>query len=209
MKKDELKNIVIFIILIIAIILLLLFNGFRNKKVKIDDRKIVKINNMTYNEVFNKTKELFSDTMDILVNNKFEYEKNSNGKDKIYSFNGKDYKKITNISIILSKISENSIDKFMEYKNIIKKDNNYYILNNSSINTTYIGSNITINEYSNEYVIINSINYYSDTDSYQGLIEDDINCKNKGESTFKITFKNNNIVIDNIDELINIIKKIY
>ena len=207
MKDKDFKTIIIFVLLIILIAILLSYNVIKKDINNNDvDRKVIYINNMTYDEVYNKSKIIFKDIMDILVKNSFDYEKNSNGKDKVYSINRTDYKKITNISILFSKIKEQDIDKFISYRNILIKDNNYYMLNDYNIETSYIGSHIKINGYTDDYINIKSIDYYCDDEEYMGIIDDEIICNNTKESNFKIVFINNELIFDNLEDLINIVQ---
>ena len=145
--------------------------------------------------------------MDLLINNGLTFEKNNN-KDIIYSINEQEYKKINNFSNVLTKLNYSEVDKFIKYKNILYKDNNYYLLNNSKKEViSYIGSNINITNYTDEYVIFTSNNYYCDNYKYLGLLDSEPECNYiKEESTFKLVFLENNLVIDNLDSIINIIK---
>lgn len=206
MNREDVKNIVLFVILIILIVFLLTFNYAKSIKKGNLDRKIIYINNMTYDSVLDKGTNTFFSMMDILLNDNFTYEKNSSNKDKIYNIKGTDYKRITNMNTVLNKLDSNELDKFMKYKGIIQKDNDYYI-NSNKINTNYIGSSINIDSFDNTYVIFKSINYYCDNYKYIGNIKNDIDCNyTKKESTFKTKFINDNLVINNFEDIINIIK---
>lgn len=205
MKKEDKRNIVIFIVLIVLIIVLLVYNIGKSIKNNNVNRKVLYINNINYSVVEKEAFDLFYDGIDFLLNKGFIYEKNNKGKDNIYKFNNKDYKKIMNISSIMFKI--NNIDSFINYKNIIIYDNEYYVINDK-INTNYIGSKLKIDSYSNSKVILKSINYYCDNYEYIGNIKDDnIKCNyKKNESNIELIFNNRELIINNIDELIKIIK---
>lgn len=207
MNKEDKKNIIIFVVLIFFILLVFIFNIVRNNKTSNIDRKVININGINYNEIYKKSEDIFFSMMELLVDDGLTFEKNNSNKDSIYSINNKDYKKIINFSNVLTKLSNNEIDKYIKYKDILYKDNNYYLLKDKIVNTNYIGSKIKIDSYTDEYVILKSNNYYCDDYKYIGLIDKDLECNYKIEdSTFKLVFVDNNLVIDNLDSLINIIK---
>ena len=205
MNKEELKNVIIFVVLCILIIFLLTFNVIKNIKKDNVERKVTLINGISDNQVLSMGQDLFFDTMSLFMKDGFTFEVKNN-KNKIYNINGKDYYKITNYSIISTKLKEKEIDKFNKYLNILFKDNNYYLLI-KKIDTNYIGSNIVIDNYNDSNVIFKSINYYCDNHKYIGEVSNNIDCNyQKKESYFTTTFNDNNLLIDNIEELINIIK---
>lgn len=206
MNKEDFKNKIVFIVLIALITFFVSFNIIKNVKKQNIDRKIIYINNMTYDTVLENGKNLFFNMVDILKNDGLTYEKNNSNKDKIYNIDGVDYKRITNISAAFNKIDNTEIDKFMKYMGIINNNNNYYI-NHIKIQTNYVGSTLNIEKYDDENVIFKSINYYCDNYKYIGNIKNDIDCNyTKKESTFKTKFINDNLVITNLEDILNIIK---
>lgn len=207
MNKEDKKSIGIFVVLLFFILTVFIYNIVKNNKTSNIDRKVININGINYNEIYKKSEEVFFGMMDLLVDDGLTFEKNNSNRDIIYSINNKEYKKITNISNVLTKISNSEIDKFIKYKDILYKDNNYYLLKDNNINTSYIGSKIKIDSYTNEYVMFISNNYYCDDYKYIGIIDEDVECNYKiKDSTFKLVFVENNLVIENLDSLINIIK---
>ena len=207
MSKENKKYVVIFVLLIVLILLLFIFNIVKNSKKDNVDRKVIYINGINYNEIYDKSEDVFFGMMSLIIGDGLTFEKNDKNKDIIYSINNKEYKKINNFSNVLTKLTNNEIEKYIEYKKILNKDNSYYILKGNKINTNYIGSKIKIDSYTNEHIIFTSSNYYCDNYKYIGSIDKEVDCNyQKKESTFKLVFKENNLVIDNLDSLINIIK---
>lgn len=211
MKDNDKKTLALFIVLIILIIGVGIFNMYKNKALNNIDRKIEYIfNNLTYDNVYQEGTKLFFQTID-LINNKyvFTYEKDANGKVKLYSINEyNNYRKIQNFMLVSNTLKQNELEKYINLKKIIKHENNYYIETyQEEYNNKYVGSIIDIKNYDNDYVYFTSTNYYCENYKYLGLLEDEPNCNHTTtNSEFTIVLENNNLRINNLEDIINILK---
>lgn len=206
-KKDKL-TILVFIFLIISIITVVSIHYFSNKPLQNVDRKIEFIMGYSYDSVLNKGKDLFGDTMALLLDEDvFDYARNSNDKINYYSINKiKTYKKIKNFSIVKNALNEKSIKEYMEYKNIIYYENSYYINNQEVINTNYVGSIIDVLSYDDKKVVFNSLNYYCDNTKYIGIMEETPLCNYEEKATtFSVDYIDNTFRITSLEEFKQII----
>ena len=108
---------------------------------------------------------------------------------------------------IINTFAKVDLDKYINDKKIIIKNNEYYIQDyDDIINKDYIGSILNIKEYNLKEVIFTSINYYSKDNKYQGLFDEiPKNYYKESKTEFKIIFEDNNLKITNIEELEKII----
>ncbi|MBE6156319.1 MAG: hypothetical protein E7161_01045 [Firmicutes bacterium] len=212
MKEKDKLTLFVFIGLIVIILGILVFNIYKTKKLDNVDRRVEYIfNNLTYDNVFNKGSELFLQTIKLLNNSDiWEFERDVNGKIIYYAINNyNQYKKIRNFHIVNTTLNSVEIQKYMNEKNIIKYENNYYIETNNDeeLKSNYIGSNIEIKSYDNNYVYFKCINYYCDDYEYNGIIEEIPSCNyTDSESIFTLVLENNNLRVNNLEEIRNIIK---
>ena len=199
MNSSDKKNLVIFILLIVAIVSILIFNVYKNRKFEVDRKVEYIFDKFTYDSVFNEGKEMFFQTIKILNNkNGLEYERN----------NYNHYKRITNFSLVTNVLKTSEINKFMDIKKIIKYENNYYIENyKEEYNKDYIGSILDIESYNDKYVYFKSVNYYCENSNYIGALENTPNCNYVTSNTkFTIILENNNLRVNDLEEIINILK---
>lgn len=211
MKKDDKLTLILFISLILLIGGLLIFNIYKNNKDKDVDRKIKYIfDELTYNDVYEKSSKLFTQGIELL-NNKdiYNFEKDNNSKIKYYSIKGYNYyKKILNFTIVNNTFKESEVTKYMDLKKIINYENNYYIKKiEEEENNKYIGSIIKIESYDSKYVYFRSTNYYCENSSYIGLLEDVPSCNYQStETNFTVIYENNKLKINSLEEIENILK---
>ncbi len=203
MKKEDIKTLIVFIILIIAIISVWGINSYKNRKLENVDRKIEYIMGYSYDTIYNKGSNLFLQTISLL-NDKdvFEYAKNNDGSIKRYAIeNINDYIKINNFSIAINTFSDSSLKEYMNKKEIIYFEDNYYIKNYKNESNNYIGSIIDIDTYDASKITFKSINYYCDNTKYIGLLEDIPKCNYTfNETKFSIVLENNIFKIENIKD---------
>lgn len=203
MKKEDIKTLIVFIILIIAIISVLGINLYKNRKLENVDRKIKYIMGYSYDTIYNKGSNLFLQTISLL-NDKdvFEYAKNNDGSIKKYAIeNINDYIKINNFSIALNTFTDSSLKEYMNKKDIIYFEDNYYMKDYINESNNYIGSIIDIDTYDNSKITFKSINYYCDNTKYIGLLEDIPECNYTfNETKFNIVLENNMFKIEDIKD---------
>jgi len=207
-KKDKL-TIIVFIFLIISIIIVIGINIYQNRKLNNIDRKIEYIMGYTYDTVLNKGEKLFLQTIELFNNkNIFEYSKDLSNSVKYYVIGDKqNYLKINNFSIAKNNFSNNALEKYMEYKKIIKFENNYYIEDIKIEKNDFIGSIVEIDNYDNKKVYFNSTNYYCENGEYIGILEKTPNCNfTKSETRFSIELQNGLFKISDIEEFKLIVK---
>lgn len=201
-KKDKI-TLIVFIFLIISIIFVVGVNSYKNRKLTNVDRKIEYIMGYSYDTVLNKGSNLFLQTIELLNNkNVFEYTKNLDGSIKHYSIKDiNNYVKITNFSLVTNTLSSNTLEDYINYKNIIYFENSYFMEDNKIEKNNYIGSIIDINNYDNNKVNFKSINYYCDNSKYLGIIYEEPDCNyKKNETTFDIELENNMFKISSIND---------
>lgn len=210
MKKDDLKTLLIFIVLILLIGSIFIYNLYINRKRENVDRKIEYIfDKYTYSLVLNEGNNLFFNTINIISNKNFDYEKNSDNTIKYYSINDYNhYKKILNYTIFTNILSSTEIEKYMKDKKIINRNSNYYIENyTEDINEDYIGSIIEITSYDDNYVYFESTNYYCENEEYQGLLKSEPDCNYSYTTTnFTVILENNFFKIDSYENIAKIIQ---
>lgn len=211
MKNKDKLNIGIFILLIVLILGVAIYNGVKNKRLENIDRKVEYIfDTMTYDMVFNKGTELFTQGIKLLISdNELVYEKNKANEVIFFSINNyHEYKKVENFSLIFDTFTKEEVTKYMELKKIIYHKNNYYIENyKNQNNTNYIGSIIDIDNYDDKYVYFKSANFYCDNYEYKGVLENIPNCNyTSNEKKFTLIHENNSLKLSNLEELINIIQ---
>ena len=209
-NNNDKKSLIIFILLVVAIISIFIFNVYKNKKLEVD-RKIEYIfDNFTYDSVFNEGVDLFFQTIELLnQKNILKYERNRDESYKYYAINNYNhYRRITNFMLVTDTLKISEVEKFMKYKKIINYENSYYIETyNEEYNKDYIGSILDIESYDDKYVYFNSTNYYCDNGEYIGYLESEPNCNNTSiNSKFTLTLENNNLRVNNLEEIINILK---
>jgi hypothetical protein len=207
MKREDIKNIIIFIGLIIAIVTLIIFNISKNNRIKNVDRKVnLVFGKFTYSSVFRRCEELFKNANKI-VRYDYNYELDDRDDFKYYSVNNCNHcKRILNSNIIESTLSSSEVNKYIKDNNIAKEKDFYYIEKTNTIDSNYIGSIIDIESYDKKYVYLNSTNYYCDNYEYIGLLKEKPKCDYQTkESKITIVLEKNNIRINNLEE----IKKIY
>lgn len=209
MKKENIRTIILFIILILLIGLLFVYHDYKNRDKKDVDRKVeLFYNKYSYDDVYKQANLLFFNTIKILNNDNFDYEKDSNNDVIYYAIDGYTrYKKIMNFNVVTNTLKNTEVSKFMELKKIIEKDNEYYIEEyDEELNLNYIGSIIDIKDHDDNYVYLESLNYYCENTNFMGYLTEKPNCKYQEEkTTFKMELENDNFRISNIDD----IKKIY
>ena len=190
------------------IIIVIIYNIYNNRKLDVYRKVEHYFNGLSYKEVYNRGSELLKEATLLLLDKNLEYERNNSGKINYYSLdNNKEYKKLTNFWLVSNTFSEKEINKVMDYKKIINKENKYYIEKYQSKDSKYIGSIIDIDSYDDLYVYFNSINYYCDNYDYIGVILEYPACNyQKTETKFSIVLENNRLKINNLEEIINIIK---
>ena len=205
-EKNETKTIILFIALIIGILILFIYNLIINKPLKNVDRKVEKIFGYSYSSVQSASEKLFLNAINLINGNYFEYEKNndSNKSDKLYSLNNKNvYKKITNFTLVNNTFAFDEISKFMEYKNIIETNGNYFIkLNDEKNIPNYTGSTIKINSYDDKYAYLESTNYYCNDKNNIEIIKEELKNCTITKTNFTIINSNGVIKINNINDFI-------
>lgn len=203
MKKEDIKTLLVFIFLIIAIILVWSINSYKNRKLDNVDRKIEYIMGYSYDAIYNKGSSLFLQTISLL-NNKdvFEYAKNNDDSIRKYSINNQSgYFKINNFSLALNTFTNNSLKEYMDKKNIIYFENNYYMKDYTNDNNNYIGSIIDIKDYNDTSITFKSINYYCANSEYIGILDEALKCDyNTNESEFSIVLENNMFKIESLQD---------
>ena len=209
MKKEDIRALIIFILLIISIIGLWIYNS-KDRKIDNVDRKINKIFNMySYGLVLNEGRNLFFEAVKISNTNNLLVEKNSNNRIVFYSIEDKSgYKKIQNFNEVKAILTKDEIEKYMLKNKIIEYKNNYYILDNKfKYNDSYVGSEVNILKYDDEYVYFKCINYYCDDYQFEGLLNKAPTCDyQKNESEFTLTKENNNLRINDLESISKIIE---
>jgi len=209
MKKEDKKNIVIFIILLLAIAGIVIFNYNKNKKLENIDRKIEYILGYTYDSILNRGEVVFLDAIDLLINEKaFDYEILNNGKQKKYSIDSKNYFQISNFNLARNIFTIDGLVSYMQFKNIIENDNRFYIEDKEyNYNKDYIGSSLDIIDYYDDIIIFESNNYYCENNDYIGLIHELPSCKyNITKSKIKFKIENNTLKIMDIDGINKIVQ---
>lgn len=209
MKKDDKITLITFFCIICLILIIIGYNLYKDKNQENVDRKLEYIfNTLTYDDVYNKGSELLNQAIMLLKDNKaFTYETNNSGKINYYAIgNYKEYKKITNFWLVTNTFSKEEITNFMNYKKIIKHENNYYIEKYLTNDIHYVGSIIDIEKYNDSYVYFTSTNYYCDNYDYLGVLNDKPNCNyREEESKFSIVLENNYLRINDLEEIKSII----
>lgn len=206
-KKDKL-TILVFIVLIIAIISVLFINFIKNQKIQNVDRKVEYIMGYSYDTILNRGEKLFVDTISLLTKKDiFDYNKDLRNNNVQYNINGKDYLKINNFNIAHSNFSNNTINDYMKLRKIIYFENNYYIENFKIDINNYIGSMISIDNYKNNIIYFNSINYYCEESEFVGLLDKEPNCNyQKEETNFSVSIENGIFKINNVNDFKFLIK---
>ena len=95
MKKENIKQIIIFCLLIIIIIIIILINIYQNKKLDVDRKNIIIFNKYSYNYILNEGKNIFFNTYNLINKSILQYEEISNQK-VIYKINNENFYKIIN-----------------------------------------------------------------------------------------------------------------
>lgn len=209
MKKENIKDIIMFIILVISIIVLLIYNSSITKNKDID-RKIKYINGYSYDQILNKGKELYKDGINLIINKDYlNYEKEDNEYKK-YSFkkNGNNYNgyyKILDSSLIKKTFMDDAYVQFMNYKDIVYNDNYYYIKNFKNIDTMLVGSILNIKNNDEKYVYIELTNYYCDNSKFIGYLDKQPDCNYHTNKTMLTYYLDDYMKIYNFEELKSII----
>ena len=208
MKNEDKKTLIIFFVIIFLILIVISYNIYKNRKLDVNRKVEYIFNTLTYKDVYHKASELFNQATLLVLDKGLNYEQNSNGKINYYSIdNYTKCKKITNFWLVNNTFSDKEINKFMEYKKIINKENNYYIEEYKSQKSNYIGSIIEMDGYDESLVYFSSVNYYCENYEYIGVIDEEPDCNYEKEATkFSIILENNRIRINNLEEIKNIIK---
>ncbi len=210
MKKEDIRVVILFIVLILLIISVLIFNSYKFRKRENVNRKLEYIfEKYTYANILDDGTKLFFDGLNILNNNNLSFEKNKNDSIKYYSIKDySTYKKILNMDNLFNIFSKDITEDYMKDKKIIKYNDEYYIENYvQNINKDYIGSNVEISSYDDNYVYFNSVNYYCKNEEYIGLITDEPNCDYVSTKTnFKVILEGSSLRILDYHELLKIIE---
>ena len=189
MKKENVKAVALFVILILLIGLLFIYHDYSNYSEKDIDRKVeIFFNEYSYNDVYNQSNVLFFNAIKILNPSNFTYEKDQNDDVIYYSINDyNQYKKIIDFDLVKSTIK--SIEEY-------KEDHN----------NNYIGSILDIKSHDDNYIYVESTNYYCENEEYVGYLKKEPTCKfTKNTTNFTIELENNNFRITSLED----IKKIY
>ena len=204
--KNNIKYLFLFEGLILIIIGLFLFNTY--KEYQGEKREVEYIfDNLTYDAVLNKGKDLILDGVKLLNINNYTYEKDATGSIKNFAINTeKDYKKITNLYLISDILSKNNLTKFMNDYKIIYEEGDYYIKDyKKEYNLDYIGSKVTIKDYNTREVTLRLDNYYNSNIKYIGLINDDPEDSEIKTSYVTLVYENKSLKIKDYEEILNII----
>ena len=204
---EENKRIVILYILLILIFsLLFVYEKYIDRKNDVD-RKVDKLfNKYTYNEAVEISNNLFINAMELLNTNNLKIEINNAERIKYYVFDNKTYKKIIEDGKMLNTFAHKDLEKYIEMKKIINRDNNYYIEDYvDEYNKDYIGSMLNVKEYNDKEIVFNSINYYLKDGEYKGLFDEEPIYDSKKEIEFRVVFEDSILKITDIDKLMEII----
>lgn len=209
MKKENVKAVALFVILILLIGLLFIYHDYSNYSEKDVDRKVeIFFNEYSYNDVYNQSNVLFFNAIKILNPSNFTYEKDQNDDVIYYSINDyNQYKKIIDFDLVKSTIKSSEVDSYLLDKKILEKDGNYYIEEyKEDHNNNYIGSILDIKSHDDNYIYVESTNYYCENEEYVGYLKKEPTCKfAKNTTNFTIELENNNFRITSLED----IKKIY
>lgn len=208
MEKKDIKTLVIFILLVVGIITVTGINAYKNRKLENVDRKIKYVMGYTYDSVLNKGENLFSLTMSLMLDKDvFEYEKELDESISHYVIDKKsNYVKIKNFSLVLNNFTDNGINEYMNYKEIVYKDNAYYMQDLKVDRNNYIGSILEIDSYNEEIVTFKSTNYYCTDREYIGVLDEVPTCDYQEKVTyFDLYHIDNTFKIDFNENLINIL----
>ena len=205
--KNNIKYLFLFEGLILIIIGLFIFNTY--KEYQGEKREVEYIfDNLTYDAILNKGKDLILDGVKLLNINNYTYEKDATGSIKNFAINTeKDYKKVTNLDEINDILSKNNLTKFMNDYKIIYEEGDYYIEDyKKEYNLDYIGSKVTIKDYNTREVTLRLDNYYNSNIKYIGLINDDPEDSIIKTSYVTLVYENKSLKIKDYEEILNIIE---
>ncbi len=204
MKKENIKQIIIFCLLIITIIIIILINIYQNKKLDVNRKKVVIFNKYSYNYILNEGKNIFFNTYNLMNNNILQYEEKSNQK-VIYKINNQNYYKIINYDLINNLLTKKAQNELMNDQNIILDNNEYYIeIKNIKNSYNYVGSFFEITSYNDKFINFKTTNYFCDNYEYIGRLEVEPQCDFKINNTnFTITLENNLIKLTSYNEIKN------
>ncbi len=202
MNNDDKKTIIVFISLIIMICLVWAYNINNNKSYKFD-RKIKYIfGSLTYDNVYNKGKDLFINGIKLLDSD-FIFELDNKDNIEYYSLGKKNnYRKIVNYSLLFSTLSSKARDKYIKDRDIVQNSNDYYMGNYiKEVKKNYIGSSLDIESYDKDKVVFSSVNYFCDNYEYIGIIVDNVECSyTETKTTWTMIMENNILKIDNLED---------
>ncbi len=204
MKKENIKQIIIFCLLIIIIIIIILINIYQNKKLDVDRKNIIIFNKYSYNYILNEGKNIFFNTYNLINKSILQYEEISNQK-VIYKINNQNFYKIINDDLINNLFTKKAQNELMNDLNIILDNNEYYIkIKNIKNNYNYVGSFFEITSYDDKFVNFKTTNYFCDNYEYIGRLDEEPQCDFKTNNTnFSITLDNNLIKLTSYDEIKN------
>ena len=204
MKKENIKQIIIFCLLIIIIIIIILINIYQNKKLDVDRKNIIIFNKYSYNYILNEGKNIFFNTYNLINKSILQYEEISNQK-VIYKINNQNFYKIINDDLINNLFNKKAQNELMNDLNIILDNNEYYIkIKNIKNNYNYVGSFFEITSYDDKFVNFKTTNYFCDNYEYIGRLDEEPQCDFKTNNTnFSITLDNNLIKLTSYDEIKN------
>ncbi len=209
MKKEDKRNLIIFICLIFLIGITCLYDFFAYSKTDVNiDRKVKNIfGNYTYNNVLEESQKLFFNYLAIYDHSAFTYELKEDKHPKYFAIGDYNrYKKVDNLGSLINILNGNTVNNFLEEHQIIAYNNEYYIkeYDNPKINDKYVGSIINIKKYDDKYVYLESENYFCDNYHFIGLLEEKPNCLfTKTITTYKTMLSNNYLRITDYKEIEN------
>ncbi len=211
MKKNDEIILGIFIVVIILIGCIGIYYYSSNKKGedKVDRKVKLIFDKYTYNDVYEKGKEIFLEGINIFRDkNTITYDVDDFNKLRHYAIlDYTNYLKITNFFVVDNVFSKNEVKKFMELNNIVEVENSYYIKSRiTGVDSNYIGSMVEIDSYDDKLVNFKSTNYYCDNEEFKGILTDSPSCDyKKEESKFSIVLENNTLRLNNLEEIKNIL----
>jgi len=205
MKKSDAISLTTFMVLLVLICSVIIFNIYKNCSNEFVDRRIEYVfDDLTYNNVYEKSSKLFVDSISLLNNEDVYFYEKDNDNIKYYAINGDvNYKKILNFDKVTNTFKVSEVAKYMNLKKIISSNNDYYLKDFiKEKNADYIGSIVTFDSYDSNYAYFKSLNYYCEGYEYVGILENAPSNKCRVSNTnFTIIYENKKLRINDLEEI--------
>jgi hypothetical protein len=201
------------VLLLVSLYIYKDYNSYKDNLNKDTRTKVEYIfGTMNEDEVLNKGKNIFLDTIKVISYDYFETEKDNSDNYNIYNINNENgYLRVLNYSKVNELFNTVDIDKYNTLVGYINYENKDYIkVFSKELNNNYVGSIITLEDYDNDIVTYKSINYYCNNYKFIGILDNIPECDitNTSENIFTLRKYNNTLKVNDIEEFLGN-KKIY